>query len=60
LRQESRRLKEEEIKKKVERKKVQEMNRKMQVLEKDLNVNGNLTNLKKTERVLEQCRTYFH
>ena len=52
------RLREEEMKKVQERKKMQELNRKMLILEKDVKVNDNLMNLKRTDSVLNNMKTY--
>jgi len=41
-----------------ERKKMQALNRKMVILEKDVKVNDNLKNLKKSDEVLHTMKTY--
>jgi hypothetical protein len=56
MKREIRRLREEEIKKILERKKKQAFNRKLEILEKDIKVNDNLENLKRTNAVFSSMK----
>eukprot|EP00347_Sterkiella_histriomuscorum_P021290 403334523 len=60
LRRELRRIREEEIKKIQERKKMQEHNRKMEILEKEAKVNDNLNSLRKSDQVLNHMKTTMY
>ncbi|CDW80526.1 UNKNOWN [Stylonychia lemnae] len=60
LRRELRRIREEEIKKIQERKRMQSLNRKMEILEKEAKVNDNLTNLRKSDDVLNHMKTTMY